>query len=112
MAGPDICGFFFDTTDDLCGRWLQLGTLYPFSRNHNHEKNTDQALYQMNETIRISATKNINFRYQILNYYYSLYFLTVFQSFSSNNFERMESGQFTSLCFMFFPLKLNSMREK
>lgn len=40
MVGADVCGFFAlpefteEENQEICGRWMQLSTLYPFARQH------------------------------------------------------------------------------
>lgn len=40
MVGPDVCGFFSttiyskDEEMEICGRWIQLSTFFPFARQH------------------------------------------------------------------------------
>jgi alpha-glucosidase (family GH31 glycosyl hydrolase) len=35
LTGPDTCGFFGESDQDqICGRWIQLATFYPFARQH------------------------------------------------------------------------------
>ena len=77
MTGDDICGFIDNTWDDLCARWMALGTLYPFSRNHRDIKSRNQEPYAFGDnsnTLKISQ-KALPLRYSLLRYFYSNMYL-------------------------------------
>uniref|UniRef100_A0A8C4TN34 alpha-glucosidase n=1 Tax=Falco tinnunculus TaxID=100819 RepID=A0A8C4TN34_FALTI len=63
--GADICGFNYNTTYELCLRWMQLGSFYPFSRNHN----ADRSSLPSPRTASLAAR-----RYSLLPYLYTLFF--------------------------------------
>ncbi|KAF2978754.1 hypothetical protein EK904_012363 [Melospiza melodia maxima] len=73
-VGADICGFFEDTTEELCRRWMQLGAFYPFSRNHNGELviHQDPAVFGSNSSLVNSSKHYLNIRYTLLPYLYTL----------------------------------------
>lgn len=73
MSGADICGFLGNAKPNLCGRWMQLGALYPFSRNHNFNLAFPQEPYFFDDNIKEGARKNIRLKYSLLRYYYTLY---------------------------------------
>jgi alpha-glucosidase/lysosomal alpha-glucosidase len=52
---------------------MQLGTLYPFARQHSHISNSRKEPWQFGEIMLETSKKAIEFRYKILKYYYSLF---------------------------------------
>ena len=71
-TGPDTCGFFEDSTEELCQRWMQLGAFFVYSRNHNGItfRRQDPAAWGSKFA---NMSKNILMeRYRMLPYLYTL----------------------------------------
>jgi lysosomal alpha-glucosidase len=73
-VGSDICGFFLNTTKEMCARWSSLGAFYPFSRNHNGLGELDQDPGALGQPVITAAKKALDIRYEILPYYYTLFY--------------------------------------
>lgn len=91
MFGVDTCGFDGQTSEELCNRWMQLSSFFPFFRNHNVLSANSQEPYGMfSLTTRLvltltghvivwasvaEATKiAMNIRYSLLPYLYTLFY--------------------------------------
>ncbi|XP_067859036.1 lysosomal alpha-glucosidase [Heptranchias perlo] len=73
LVGADICGFGGSTTEEMCVRWMQLGAFYPFSRNHNVEKEKAQDPTAFSEPAQAAMKRALLTRYSLLPYLYTLF---------------------------------------
>lgn len=74
LTGSDVCGFFGNTTEQLCSRWLELGAFYPFSRTHNINDSIDQDPYSLGPAVVDAAKVALGMRYSLLPYLYTLFY--------------------------------------
>ena len=71
MTGAEICGFLGNTTEELCARWYQTGSLYPFSRNMHVNDSVRQEPYLLGPTVLKTAQVSFALRYSIIRHYYT-----------------------------------------
>lgn len=74
LVGADVCGFNGDTTEQLCTRWMELGSLYPFARNHNSKDQRPQEPYVFGTKLAAISRNVLLNRYSLLPFYYTLFF--------------------------------------
>lgn len=93
--GADICGFFGNSSAQLCKRWMQLGAFYTFSRNHNGINYEPQDPAYFGEDVAEASRIALETRYSLLPYLYTLFF----RSHSIGGF--VENGKFYLSSFKF-----------
>ncbi len=72
-VGTDIGGFGADTTKELLCRWIELGSLSPFCRNHCSFGNRVQEPWTFDEETTEIYRKYLKLRYALLPYLYDLF---------------------------------------
>ena len=72
--GADICGFNGNTNEELCMRWMELGSFYPFSRNHNGLGYSEQDPAAFGDVFAQRSRDVLNIRYNLLPYLYTLFY--------------------------------------
>ncbi|KAL7670521.1 hypothetical protein ACOME3_005456 [Neoechinorhynchus agilis] len=72
FVGADVCGFFENTNEELCTRWMQLGAFYPFMRNHNTIDVVPQDPTVFSSPSRDAMLVALYWRYKLIPFYYTL----------------------------------------
>ena len=73
FVGADIGGFQGDTNAELFLRWMQMGALTPFCRNHSETDNIDQYPWSFGEEVHARAREAVRLRYRLMPYVYSAF---------------------------------------
>jgi alpha-glucosidase len=73
FVGADIGGFQGDTNPELFLRWMQLGALTPFCRNHSEIGRIEQYPWSFGEELHSLAREAIRLRYRLMPYIYSAF---------------------------------------
>ncbi|KAF3908943.1 Alpha-glucosidase [Orbilia brochopaga] len=68
--GADIGGFSKAPSEELLIRWLQLGSMYPFCRNHNMPNTPSQEAH-ISDAVSDVARRYLNLRYRLLPFWYT-----------------------------------------
>jgi alpha-glucosidase len=72
FAGADIGGFFESCGPELMIRWLQLGALTPFARNHSARDTAPQEPWAWGPEVEEACRRAIDLRYRLLPTLYTL----------------------------------------
>lgn len=73
FVGTDIGGFYGNASGELFARWMQLGTLMPFSRGHSSADTERHEPWCFGPEIEEISRAYIGLRYRLLPYLYSLF---------------------------------------
>ncbi|OFE16240.1 alpha-glucosidase [Humibacillus sp. DSM 29435] len=73
FVGADIGGFQGDSNGELFLRWMQLGTLTPFCRNHSETGNIDQYAWSFGAEVLDLVREAVRLRYRLMPYLYSAF---------------------------------------
>jgi len=74
FVGPDVGGFDGDVEAELLTRWIQLGSVFPFFRNHSSLDTVSQEPWSFGDMYEEINRKFISFRYRLLPFLYTQFY--------------------------------------
>ncbi|KAI3881256.1 hypothetical protein MKW92_003413, partial [Papaver armeniacum] len=67
LSGPDIGGFIGNATPKLYGRWVGIGSMFPFCRGHSEKGTVDHEPWSFGKELT---------RYRFIHHIYTLFYLS------------------------------------
>ncbi|KAL7159773.1 hypothetical protein ABFS83_01G050300 [Erythranthe nasuta] len=74
LAGPDIGGYAGNATPQLFGRWMGVGSMFPFCRGHSERDTTDHEPWSFGDECEEVCRVALRRRYRILPLIYTLFY--------------------------------------
>ncbi|CAI9095040.1 OLC1v1030896C2 [Oldenlandia corymbosa var. corymbosa] len=75
LSGPDIGGFAGNATPKLFGRWMGIGSLFPFCRGHSEMDTNDHEPWSFGVECEEVCRLALKRRYRLLPHIYTLFYL-------------------------------------
>ncbi|KAL6279341.1 hypothetical protein ACE6H2_016222 [Prunus campanulata] len=75
LSGPDIGGFAGNATPRLFGRWMGIGSMFPFCRGHSELDTIDHEPWSFGKECEEVCRLALNRRYRLIPHIYSLFYV-------------------------------------
>ncbi|KAF1861859.1 hypothetical protein Lal_00026333 [Lupinus albus] len=74
LSGPDIGGFAGNASPRLFGRWMGIGSLFPFCRGHSEKSTSDHEPWSFGEECEEVCRLALKRRYRLIPLIYTLFY--------------------------------------
>ncbi|XP_057786663.1 uncharacterized protein LOC131004082 [Salvia miltiorrhiza] len=74
LSGPDVGGYAGNATPKLFGRWMGIGSMFPFSRGHSETGTKDHEPWSFGQECEEVCRLALQRRYRILPLLYTLFY--------------------------------------
>nr|XP_043606304.1 alpha-glucosidase 2-like [Erigeron canadensis] len=75
LSGPDIGGFIGNATPKMFGRWMGIGSMFPFCRGHSEKGTVDHEPWSFGEECEEVCRLALKRRYRLIPHIYTLFYL-------------------------------------
>ncbi|XP_026427782.1 uncharacterized protein LOC113323663 [Papaver somniferum] len=76
LSGPDIGGFIGNATPKLYGRWVGIGSMFPFCRGHSEKGTVDHEPWSFGKECEEVCRLALLRRYRFIHHIYTLFYLS------------------------------------